>query len=168
MAKGEKENAITMMTRLSDLLRRTLELPKKDLVTLEEELSLIRLYLDIQEVRFKDRLKISYQIDNKTYPAKIPVFILQPIIENAIVHGIEPYSDSGVLAISAGIHDNRLELRVEDDGAGIPKNFFREGIGLNNIRSRLKNYFKSDYTFVLESRQPKGTNAILNLPLIYN
>jgi hypothetical protein len=167
MMQDRKAEAIQMLKGLSDLLRKTLDFPKKDYVTVEEEVSIMKLYLGIQETRFSDRLKVNYDIDSRALTARVPPFILQPLIENAIIHGIEPYSDSGNLAINAAIHDDRLELSVEDDGIGLHPSFNEKGIGLVNIKSRLTNLYDDDYKFILKNGDPKGAVAILNLPLIY-
>ncbi len=166
--QDKKEEAIEMLTGLSNLLRKTLDLPKTDYVTIDEEMSIMKLYVAIQETRFKDRLKVRYNIDPLVKTARIPPFILQPLIENAIIHGIAPYSDSGELNINAGVTRGRLEITIQDDGVGLPAKSFKEGIGLNNIRSRLKNLYEDDYKFVLRNRDIKGAVALVDLPLIYN
>jgi len=165
VAKGENEIAIKMLNGLSELLRKTLELPK-NLVSVDEEITFIKLYLDIQAIRFKNRLQIGYSIDSESRRARVPAFILQPIIENAIVHGIEPFSDSGKLSVQSSIVDKRLRLVITDDGTGV-KSSFKEGIGLSNVRSRLINQFEKDFMLLLEKREPKGTIVILSLPLIF-
>ena len=165
VAKGENEIAIKMLNGLSELLRKTLELPK-NLVSVDEEITFIKLYLDIQAIRFKNRLQIGYSIDPESRRARVPAFILQPIIENAIVHGIEPFSDSGKLSVQSSIVDKRLRLVITDDGTGV-KSSFKEGIGLSNVRSRLINQFEKDFMLQLEKREPKGTIVILSLPLIF-
>ena len=108
------------------------------------------------------------EIDPLARMAKVPPFILQPLIENAIIHGIGPYSDSGQLNINAVVHKDRLEITIEDDGVGLPAKSFKEGIGLNNIRSRLKNLYENNFKFFLRNGYQKGTVAIVDLPLIYN
>jgi two-component system LytT family sensor kinase len=163
---GRKEEAIEMLIGLSDLLRRTLDQHNNDLVSIEDELSLIKLYLSIQEIRFKDRLKISYEVDETSYVQKIPPFTLQPLIENAIIHGIEPYSDSGLLKISIHHKLNSLHIRVEDDGIGVGKSQLREGIGLSNIKSRLENIYGDAYRFSIRPNDIKGTRVELLIPLL--
>jgi len=167
MMHDKKAEAIEMLTGLSDLLRKTLDFPKKDYVTVEEEISIMKLYLAIQETRFRDRLKVTYDIDPRVLTAKVPPFILQPLIENAIIHGIEPYSEPGSLDITVTINKGRLQLSVSDDGIGLHTKSYKEGIGLQNIRSRLENLYGDGFEFILQNAEPKGTIAILNLPLQY-
>jgi two-component system LytT family sensor kinase len=168
MMQDKKEEAIEMLTGLSDLLRRTLDLPQTDYITMEQEMSMMRLYMAIQETRFSDRLRVEYNIDPRALAAKVPPFILQPLIENAIIHGIAPYSDAGQLNINAAVNNDRLEISVEDDGVGLPEKSFKEGIGLHNIRSRLRNLYDDNFKFILKTHQHKGTIAMVDLPLIYS
>ena len=163
---NRKDEAIQMLIGLSDLLRKTLDQHNNDLVTIEDELSLIRLYLSIQEVRFKDRLTVSYDIDETSYVQKIPPFTLQPLIENAIIHGIEPYSDCGLLKISIHHNQKSLNIQVQDDGVGLTNGKIKEGIGLTNIKSRLENIYGNSYSFKIIGNEIKGTLVELIIPVL--
>jgi two-component system, LytTR family, sensor kinase len=99
MLKGETDKAVKMLTRLSELLRYTLDKSGLKQIKLKEELHFIKLYLDIQSIRFSNRLKINYIVEPNVENALVPNFILQPLVENAIKHGIEPYSESGLINI---------------------------------------------------------------------
>lgn len=166
MSLNKTKEAAEMLTKLSDLLRKTLDMPNKEFVTLKEEVDLVKLYLDIQLIRFGDRLTITYNLPDETLNKRVPVFIIQPLVENAIRHGIEPVSDSGNIRISSFLKHNRLLINIEDDGAGLVKRKDSNGIGLSNIRERLKNHFGENYDLQIEKKEPKGTIVEIELPLL--
>jgi LytS/YehU family sensor histidine kinase len=166
MSLNKTKEAADMLTKLSDLLRKTLDMPNKEFVTLGEEVELVKLYLDIQTIRFGDRLQIKYHIPEETNQKKVPVFIIQPLVENAIRHGIEPVSDSGCIIISSFLKQQALLLKIEDDGVGYNKNNRSNGIGISNIRERLKNHFGDNYSLIIAKREPKGTVTEIEIPLI--
>lgn len=164
--ENENGKAIKMLIGLSDLLRKTLDQPATDLVFIEDELSIAKLYLTIQEIRFEDRLKVFYDVDPAVEKNKIPPFILQPIIENAIIHGIEPFSDSGKVSIAIHRNEDHITIQIEDDGVGMVKGILKEGIGISNIRSRLQNMYGNNFGFTLKNHPVKGTVVKLILPLL--
>jgi len=166
MSLNKTKEAAEMITKLSDLLRKTLDMPNKEFVTLSEEMDLVKLYLDIQLIRFGDRLVVKYNIPDETLNKKVPVFIIQPIVENAIRHGIEPISDSGNIKISSFLKHQRLLINIEDDGVGFNKQNAGNGIGLSNIRERLKNHFGENFVLQIERREPRGTVIEIELPLL--
>lgn len=166
MSLNKTKEAAEMLTKLSDLLRKTLDMPNKEFVTLKEELDLVKLYMDIQLIRFGDRLTVKYNIPDETLNKKLPVFIIQPLVENAIRHGIEPVSDSGNIKISSFLKHQKLLINIEDDGAGYNKRNESNGIGLSNIRERLKNHFGENYILQIEKREPRGTVIEIELPLL--
>lgn len=166
MSLNKTKQAADMLTKLSDLLRKTLDMPNKEFVTLKEEMDLVKIYLDIQMIRFEDRLHIKYNIPEETMQKKVPVFIIQPLVENAIRHGIEPVSDAGCIIISSFLKQQALLLKIEDDGAGYNKNNKSEGIGISNIRERLKNHFGDKCSLIIAKREPKGTVSEIEIPLI--
>lgn len=149
-------------------LRKTLDHHHSELVSVKDELNLIKLYLSIQEVRFKDRLRVSYDIDPASMESKIPPFTLQPIIENALVHGIEPVSDSGNLLIKTSVDKELLHILVQDDGAGLNKSGIKEGIGLSNIKGKLENIYGKQFEFNIRNHHQKGTVVEINIPLVKN
>ena len=157
-----------MLTKLSDLLRKTLDMPGKELVTLQEELELVRLYLDIQLIRFGDRLHIRYQIPEETLGKMLPVFIIQPLVENAIRHGIEPVSDSGIIIISSFLRQQQLLIKIEDDGVGFNKKQSPGGIGIQNITERLRNHFGEKFTLLIQRQEPRGTIVEIEIPVMNN
>ncbi|MFN8307890.1 MAG: histidine kinase [Ferruginibacter sp.] len=165
MSLHKTKEAAEMLTKLSDLLRKTLDMPAKEFVTLREELELVRLYMDIQLIRFGDRLSIRYQLPAETLDKKIPVFIIQPLVENAIRHGIEPISDSGNIIISSFLRRQQLLIKIEDDGAGFNPVRTPGGIGLQNIKGRLDNHFGDRYSLQIQRREPRGTVIEIELPI---
>lgn len=166
MSLNKTKEAAEMLTKLSELLRKTLDMPNKEFVTLKEELDLVKLYMDIQLIRFGDRLTVKYNIPEETLNRKVPVFIIQPLVENAIRHGIEPVSDSGNIKISSFLKHHRLLINIEDDGIGFNKRKESNGIGLNNIKERLKNHFGNNYSLAIEKNEPKGTIVEIEFPLL--
>jgi two-component sensor histidine kinase len=132
------EQADAMLAKLSGLLRKALDGSDQQEVTLSEELDFLGQYLDIEKTRFGDRLHVEFEIAEETKAALIPNLILQPIVENAIRHGVEPRTRPGRIVLRSFTQENRLILEVEDNGPGLPKNSSREGIGLSNTKARLK------------------------------
>ena len=129
-----------MISRLSDLLRLTFDQSGASRVPLQEELEFLEKYLDIEQTRFQDRLTVHFEIDPETLDAEVPRLILQPLVENAIQHGIAPRSGPGQVQVASGREDGRLWLEVRDDGVGLnagARARLRSGIGLANTRDRL-------------------------------
>lgn len=130
-----------MISRLSDLLRITFDRSGSPGVSLQEELEFLQKYLEIEQTRFQDRLTVKYDIDPATLDAEVPRLILQPIVENAIKHGVSPRSGPGLVQISSRTDGSRLWLEVRDNGVGLSgsaRTQFRSGVGLANTRDRLE------------------------------
>ena len=143
----DPEAADQMLARLGDFLRLTLENSGAQQVTLQEELEFLRCYLEIERVRFHDRLTVNMQIDPDALEAQVPNLILQPIVENAIRHGIVSRIAPGQIEIKACLKDNVLRLSVKDNGPGLGavdggRAILREGLGLANTRSRLAQMYE--------------------------
>ncbi|NUM80315.1 histidine kinase [bacterium] len=162
--KKENDAAIQMLTRLSDLLRLTLETPQANEVPLKKEMEFINLYLDIQNVRFANRLQVQRDIDPKSWDALVPNWILQPLVENALQHAFSVSSDSGVLTIQSRCDHRNLMLTITDDGPGFPESI-NEGIGLSNTRARLQQLYGQDARLTLQNLN--GASASIQLPLHY-
>lgn len=159
--------ADTMLARLGDLLRRTLDDRGRSELPLEEELRLLDAYLDIARVRFEDRLTVDMRIAPETSNALVPRFVLQPLVENALLHGIASREGAGRVIIRADRAGERLCLAVSDDGAGGPLNgngFPREGVGLTNTRQRLRERYGSDHELVLAKGNDGGLMVTMNIP----
>lgn len=164
MLNDENEKAIKMLTKLSDLLRLSLE-DQQQTISLEREIQLLKLYLDIQQIRFHDRLKISFNIEPKSLSQKVPSFILQPLVENAIKHGISVSSNPSNIIIETKFVDDKLILSVENDGTTIDFKNFQEGIGIANTKERLHQLYNSESKFELKNLSNEGVIATITLPI---
>ena len=130
-----------MIRRLSDLLPLTFDRSGAAKVPLQEELEFLQKYLEIEQIRFQDRLTVQYDIDPLTLDAEVPRLILQPIVENAIKHGVSPRTGPGSVHIAARVDNDRLCLEVKDNGVGLTgkaRMQFDRGVGLANTRDRLE------------------------------
>src|SRR5881394_620988 len=139
--------ANSMIARLGDFLRLTVENSEQQLVTLKEETEFLRCYLDIEQVRFGDRLTVAFELEPQTLSAQVPHLILQPVVENAIQHAIAPRATPGRIDIAAKERNNLLRLEVRDNGPGITSDtdlVRAEGVGLSNVRARLHQIYGSD------------------------
>jgi two-component sensor histidine kinase len=152
-----------MLSRLSELLRDLLRHRDSPLISLDEELQYIRTYLDISKVRFSDRLDFTIESEPGAGNAKVPLFILQPLVENALNHGIGSRAAGGSIAVRARTNKGRISLEVEDNGAGLSD--AADGIGLSNTRERLQTMFGSDHVFRIHSNPAGGVTAHIEFPV---
>jgi signal transduction histidine kinase len=160
------EKADRMVAKLSDLLRYALDSTDEHEVPLRDEITFLKRYLEIEQTRFGDRLTVTMDIPADTWDAKVPNLILQPIVENAIRHGIEPHARPGKIHLSARRENGQLTLEVRDNGAGLkPNHTRREGIGTSNTRLRLQQLYGSNQSFTLENATGGGLLATVKLPL---
>ena len=160
--------AVSMIAGLSDLLRHTLENAGRQEVPLREELDFLELYLDIQQMRFSDRLAVRMEIAPETLEARVPNLILQPLVENAIRHGVARRISPGLVAVSARREDGLLRIKVYDDGPGLKEGWRMEeadGIGLANTRERLQQLYGAEHRFDVRNRKEGGVEATLLIPL---
>jgi two-component system, LytTR family, sensor kinase len=165
---GEGERAVQMVAGLGELLRSSLGDSAEQEVPLASELGFVRRYLSIEEFRFPDRLRVEVDVSEELMSASVPNLILQPLVENAIRHGVAKSSSSGLVRIAARRENGWLELSVEDDGPGLPPDFeprAGRGIGLSNVRSRMEQLYGSRQEFRIANAEPKGTAARLRIPL---
>jgi two-component system LytT family sensor kinase len=162
----DPDKADAMIERLSDLLRITLRKVGVQEVELAEELEYLRAYLDIEQVHFGQRLRIEYRIDVAAMDVLVPTLILQPLVENAIRHGLEPMVRPGTLTIEAQADGDTLWLRVRDDGAGLPKNWQRrEGVGLTNTRARIERLYAEQAALTVRDNPGGGVLVDIYIPL---
>ena len=161
----DPEKADLMIERLSDLLRVTLRKVGVQEVELAEELEYLRAYLDIEQIHFGNRLRIAYRIDAAALDVLVPTLILQPLVENAIRHGLEPMLRPGTLSIEAQADGDTLWLRVRDDGAGMPKGWRREGVGLTNTRSRIDRLYGEAAALTIRENPGGGVLVDIYIPL---
>ncbi len=154
-----------MLVRLGELLRLTMSHPGQPLTRLSEEISFIEKYLEIERIRFRDRLSVRFEIDPAVLGTEVPSLILQPLVENAIRHGIEPHVRTGQLVLSAQRQPGFVELAVRDNGGGQPAGgFTREGIGIGNTRARLQELYGDRHRFELANHPDGGLVVRVAIP----
>jgi len=158
------EAADRMMARLSDLLRLTIESAGVEEVALKQEMEFLDRYLEIQKTRFSDRLTVTIDIDPETLDARVPNLILQPLVENAIRHGIASRAEPGKVEIRARRLKGNLQIEVRDDGPGLPPGEPREGVGLSNTRARLRQLYGDRQRLQLSNAPGGGLLAALTIP----
>jgi LytS/YehU family sensor histidine kinase len=162
----DPDGARRMVIRLADLLRATLGMAEEQLIPLSRELEMVRNYLDIELVRFADRLSVEWDVDERMMDALVPAFALQPFVENAIIHGVSRMSGPGQIRIIARANHDQLELSVIDNGPGpLQQLSRRNGIGLANLRARLGTLYPASTAAVSLERAGDGTLATLTIPL---
>jgi LytS/YehU family sensor histidine kinase len=166
----EKKNdaAVGMIAGLSDFLRRVVEDSDRQRVPLADELQFTQKYLDIQQARFADRLKFSLDVPEELLAAQVPSLILQPMVENAIKHGIAKRVQGGSIYISACRNNGTLTLRVYNDGPGLPVGWEKtqSGVGMANVRTRLESLYGDAFELSLRDQQPGGVEAMVSVPFV--
>jgi sensor histidine kinase YesM len=159
--------ARTMMTRFSDVLRLALDEPEQHEVRLEQELRFLDQYLDLQRMRFGDRLEVDLDVAPSTLECVVPRLILQPVVENALTHGIGSRAGAGRLRIGAELDAGALRLEIEDDGPGLSSNrgeLLHEGVGLRNTRARLMHLYGEDAGLDLIDVETGGLCVTITIP----
>jgi two-component system LytT family sensor kinase len=166
---SKNKAAVDMLAGLSDLLRYTLENAGKQEVPLKEELEFLELYLDIQQMRFSDRLRVEMHIEAEVLDALVPNMILQPLVENSIRHGVSRRAASGVVGVRAQRDNGSLRISIYDDGPGLIRDDGAEtveGVGLSNTRARLEQLYGERQSFTLSEREGGGVEAVLVIPFV--
>jgi sensor histidine kinase YesM len=157
--------ATRMIAQLGDLLRLTLSRASTAEVSFAAELEILKLYLDIERQRFHDRLDVQYEVDPATLPALVPDLVLQPLLENAIRHGVSPQAGRARLLVRSKREGERLVLEISDNGRGLrPGQRVEEGVGLATTRTRLQQLYGRNQDFTLESAAQGGCIARVSLP----
>jgi LytS/YehU family sensor histidine kinase len=166
MVHDDADKADYMITSLSDLLRQALELGATQEISFDRELDLLSRYLDIQRTRFGDRLQVSTRVPNDLRQASVPVLLLQPLVENAIQHGLGARADAGRIDITAKREGDRLVVTVTDDGAGVkePAPAGRQRLGLANMRERLQVLYGHDQQLDLNNAPGGGAQISVSIP----
>lgn len=164
-----EEDANKMLTKLSSFLRYTLVNQPTQRISLEQELYALGLYLDIEKVRFQERLTIDFDIDDGAKQALVPSLILQPLIENAVKYAIAPAIDGGTITICAKVENGRLMLALKDTGPGLPDihNIVSQsgsGVGIANTKERLMQIYGDDHAFRVENLDPTGLGIYIEVP----
>ncbi len=161
------EKVAKLVWSLADLLRFTLQKPEQ-LIPLGEELRLLNSFLHIQQSRFGNRLNINMDIEQGLDKVFVPGMLFQPLLENAIIHGIELNTQPGLIKVTIKRHEDKLCCRIEDNGAGFDPQAAgakKQGIGINSVKNRLKYYYNDDYGFSIASQPGKGTVVELAFPI---
>jgi two-component system LytT family sensor kinase len=161
--------ADAMITQLSDMLRLTLRASRAHEIPLAEELEITRLYLDLMQKRFENKLRVTYSIDPALNTSLVPQLILQPLLENSLRHGMKSGSTAMDLSIAARRENGSLILQVSDTGCGLgeidPSMVFGRGLGLSNIRDRLLHLYGDRQQFSISNRPSGGAEVMLRVPL---
>lgn len=163
----DPERAEAIVQSLADLFRYTFKAASSGPVTLGEELDFVRGYLAVESARFGDRLRVAWDVETPARGAMVPGLILQPLVENAVGHGIGPVPGGGTVRISARADDGRLIVEVLDDGSGLaaePESLIREDHALGNVRRRLTTLYGAEAHFTL-ANSPGGRGALARIAL---
>jgi two-component system, LytTR family, sensor kinase len=166
--EGRNDAAVSMIVGLSDFLRRVLQDSTQQQVPLGEEMEFAQKYLDIQKVRFAERLQLSVDVPRELYPAQVPSLILQPMVENAVKHGIAKRAQGGAIRIAASRCDGVLTLSVCNDGPSLPADWemTRPGIGISNVRTRLQSLYGDAFELSMRNQDAGGVEVSVSLPFM--
>ena len=163
--------ANSMIARLGDFLRLTLDHSDQQLVTLKEETEFVRCYLEIEQVRFGDRLSVEFKIDPSLLSAEVPHLILQPVVENAVQHAIAPHASPGRIEIAVNRRDDALRLEVKDTGPGMgttSNSSEGHGVGLSNVRARLERLYGANFSLEMTNGTSRGLTVTIKIPFRSN
>ncbi|HEU0016455.1 MAG TPA: histidine kinase [Longimicrobium sp.] len=167
LVHSDPRAAEQMIARLGDLLRMTVDGAGRQEVTLEREMAFLGAYLDIERTRFQDRLSVKVEIQPEAAQALMPTLLLQPLVENAIRHGLAPTARPGTLTITGRVHEGWLRLEVRDDGLGLPPpEQRRERVGIGNTRTRLRQLYCDAHRFEVGPAPGGGTRVVVEIPYI--
>ncbi len=164
----QTERANAMLSRLSSFLRYTLVNEPTAQVTLEQEIETLKLYLEIEKMRFEDRLRPSFELDPAAARARLPSLLLQPLVENAIKYAVTPREDGADITVEARLIVDRVQIKVIDTGPGLKDRrsapSYSTGVGLANIRDRLAQAYGADHRFEAKSRTGGGFGVTIEIP----
>ena len=164
LVHADADAADRMITDLSELLRRTVAMGATPDVTLATELELLSLYLSLQGARFGDRLRVSMAVDDDVRKARVPMLLLQPLVENAVRHGLARHVNAGAIEITARRAGTELLIDVKDDGPGVIDDRVQEGVGLGNTRARLEALYSGAAGLTLSNAERGGARVSVRLP----
>jgi two-component system, LytTR family, sensor kinase len=167
LAQQQPHIASRMLTRLGDLLRTAVKNDFQSEVTLDAELAATQIYLDIEQMRFQDRLEVEWHIEAAARHALVPSLLLQPLVENAVTHGLARSGKRGRISIGASTRDGRLILQVSDNGDGLltgAGSTFRSGFGLSSTRERLVHMYPDNHKIAVEQPATAGTEVRIDIP----
>lgn len=153
-----------MIQKLANLFRYSLDMSSKDFIPVETEIDIVRNYLEIEKVRLGDRLTYFIECDDHAKLVNVPPFLLQPLVENSIKHGITKHASGGHIKISATMNEHYCHLTVSDNGVGFNRAEIRERFGISGIRERLNLHYNGDYRFDLTTEN--GTTVMIDIPIL--
>lgn len=162
LVRTDSAAAEASVENLAEILRRTLARSRRQMTTLRDELDYLKAYLALEKERWGERLEVEWEIDPEALELSLPPMMLQPLVENALRHGIGARLDGGRIRVSASRHNGKLRLAVFDDGVGFPTRH-REGTGLGNLRERIATLYGADSSLDIET-DGNGTRVLLELP----
>jgi len=154
----------SVILNLSEIYRRVLDLPDSEAISLEKEINLVKTYLEIEKVRFNERLQYDISIAKELNQFFIPPLIIHTLVENAVIHGISPKKEGGEIQIKAGAHEDNIEITVSDNGTGMKKQHRPAGFGLHGVQERLKLFYKNNALFEITRPDQGGTKIRMLLP----
>lgn len=162
----KSDDAVNLIARLSALLRMSLDHTRTPEVTLRQEMDFLEKYIEIQKARFSDRLSVGVNIEPSAMEARIPNLLLQPLVENAILHGVASKTGAGRVDVTGRVENGRLHLEVKDDGPGLAdgKKRAHEGIGLSNTRERIARIYGANGHLSLRSEPGRGVTVQIVIP----
>ncbi|GAB2993651.1 sensor histidine kinase [Psychrosphaera aestuarii] len=165
----ENNTANRMVSKLSEFLRHSLHTDPIKKVPLRQEIKALSLYLEIEKIRFEDRLAVEWTVSEDAEQALVPSLLLQPLIENSIKYAIAACDEGGIISVSAKTFGHDLLLEVKDNGPGLDNGHYNNGqqgvgVGIKNIKERLQNLY-DDHSFVLSSVEPNGLKVNIRIPL---
>jgi signal transduction histidine kinase len=164
VVRGQNEEANKMLVRLSELLRFALKEKNNQLIPLNREMELLQLYLDIQQTRFQDRLQVNVNVATFDEATLVPSMLLQPLVENALKYGIEPYTDNGLVEIDIHARNGSLCISITDNGKKDFKEInFNSGIGLANTKERLQNLYPGQHKFSVSPNNDQGVRVDIEI-----
>lgn len=167
--RGDGEQALGTVVELGEMLRETVGRSQRDSVPLRDELTFMDRYVELQRTRFADRLEVHSSVSEDCLGLGVPTLSLQPLVENAIRHGLSGRAKALHVDVQASLHNGELQLSVSDDGLGLPEAFDIErdaGVGVGNLRSRLNRMYGGRAELSLERRNGGGTVALLTIPAV--
>jgi len=167
MTRQDPQTASRMLTRLGDLLRAALRHDSELDHILREEIDLTRAYVALEQMRFGDRLEVNFSVAPQVQLAMVPCFILQPLIENAVIHGLRGVRKTGVIAVTADGQGEELVLTITDNGIGLPDEpaKIKTGVGVGSTRERLSTMYPDHHTFTMRKPPDGGTEVRIVIPL---
>jgi len=172
LMRSDVQAADLMLEQLSRLLRITLQRGDAQFIPLSDEMEFVEMYLAMQDRRFAGRVRQEMKVDPHLHDAFVPTMILQPIVENAYAHGLSRITSNGLLTVEASSENSRLCLRVTNTGLGLhpvsPRNGSGKGVGLANVKDRLRMHYGADHTFSISEVENNTVQVVVTLPLQFS